>query len=93
MSGVRSPTDDMVRRRIGQYHTFAGVNPSALELEAEARRLAIKPGETNEAAVQRTYSYVQRFISEFPHSEEWKDAREAVLGLLSEVRKHQEGEL
>lgn len=91
MSGVRQPTDDMIRRRIGQYHTVAGVNPTAEELIAEAERLAIKPDETNELAVQRTFTYVQRFISEFPHSTEWKDAREAVLGLLSEVRKHQEG--
>lgn len=92
MSGVRSPTDDMVRRRIGQYHTFAGVNPSARELEAEAQRLMIKPEETSEKAVQRTFTYVQQFINEFPHSEEWKEAREVVLGLLSEVRKHKEGE-
>ncbi len=92
MSGVRQPTNDMIRRRIGQYHTFAGINPSARELKAEAERLAIKPDETSEKAVQRTFTYVQQFINEFPHSDEWKQAREAVLGLLSEVRKHQEGE-
>jgi len=82
----------MIRRRIGQYHTIAGINPTARQLERECERLAIKPDETNERAVQRTYTYVQRFIDEFPHSEEWKNARTAVLGLLSEVRKHQEAD-
>jgi len=91
MSGVRDPSDDLVERRIGQYHTIAGVNPSASTLEAEANRLAIKPDETNERAVQRTFTYVQKRQT-LRHGQEWKDAEEAVLGLLSEVRKHQEGE-
>lgn len=91
MSGVRQPTDDLVERRIGRYHTIAGINPSATALKAEAKRLAIKPDETNERAVQRTFTYVQKRQS-LRHGQAWKDAEQAVLGLLSEVRKHKEGE-
>jgi hypothetical protein len=91
MSGVRQPTPEIVERRIGRYHTIAGVNPIATALKAEAERLAVKPDETNEKAVQRTFTYVQQ-RQNLRHGQEWKDAEQAVLGLLSEVRKHQEGE-
>jgi len=91
MSRARRPTDERVRRKVGQVHTIAGVNPGARELEDEAKRLAIKPDETNENAVVRTFNYVLR-RQKLPHGSEWKDAENAVLYLLSEVRKHQEGD-
>lgn len=91
MSGVRQPSDDVIENRIGRYHTIAGVNPSASTLVAEAKRLASSPSETNERVVQRTFTFVQRRQT-LRHGEEWKRAENAVLGLLSEVRKHQEGE-
>jgi len=91
MSGVREPSPELVQRRIGQYHTIAGINPSASTLEAEARRLADSPEEITEHAVQRTFTFVRR-RQQLRHGQEWKDAENAVLQLLAEVRKHKEGE-
>ncbi len=49
------------------------------------------PGAVEERTVQQTFNYVLKRQTK-RHQQEWKDAEQAVLGLLSEVRKHQEGE-
>jgi hypothetical protein len=83
--------DANIRDQMRDYATIIGVNPSAQELIDEARHLHDAPGAVDERTVKQTFNYVLKRQTR-RHQQEWKDAEQAVLGLLSEVRKHQEGE-
>ncbi len=91
MSGVREPSPELVQRRIGQYHTIAGINPICLNARGRSAKTCGFAGEITEHAVQRTFTFVRR-RQQLRHGQEWKDAENVVLQLLAEVRKHKEGE-
>jgi len=89
-SGGHDTVDAAIRDRMRNYVTICGTNPPAQELIREAKQLRDNLHEADVRLVKQTFNYVLKRQTK-RHQQEWKDAENATLALLGDVRRYKGG--